>query len=154
MYTMIPFNRSNSLSNRADSLFDDRFFRSFFNMNDWMGAQGFRVDIRENDNDYVLEAELPGVSKDQIGLSVENNTLTVSADYKTENKDGRSCYSERRTGHVQRSFSLEGIREDDIRASYKDGILYVTLPKAQPDKAEGVKHIAIDDGGDSAAEAK
>ena len=145
MYTMIPFNRSNSLMNRTGSLFDDRFFRSFFNMNDWMGAQGFRVDIREKDGNYTLEAELPGVSKDQISLSVENNTLTVSADYKTEKKDERSCYSERRTGHVQRSFSLEGIDEDGIHASYKDGILYVTLPKAQPEKADSVKHIAIDD---------
>ena len=76
MYTMIPFNRRNVL-NRASELFDDRFFRSFFNMNDWMGSAGFRVDIRENADNYVLEAELPGVSEDRISLSCENDTLTL-----------------------------------------------------------------------------
>ncbi len=142
MYTMIPFNRT--LLNRPNSLFDDRFFRSFFNMNDCLAGQGFRVDIRENENDYVLEAELPGLSRDAIDLSVENNTLTVSADYNSEKKDERNYYSERRTGHVQRSFSLDGIREDAISASYRDGILYVTLPKAQPDKPAGARKIAIE----------
>ena len=142
MYTMIPFNRT--LLNRPNSLFDDRFFRSFFNMNDCLAGQGFRVDIRENENDYVLEAELPGLRRDAIDLSVENNTLTVSADYNSEKKDERNYYSERRTGHVQRSFSLDGIREDAIRASYRDGILYVTLPKAQPDKPAGARKIAIE----------
>ena len=142
MYTMIPFNRT--LLNRQNSLFDDRFFRSFFNMNDWMAGQGFRVDIRENENDYVLEAELPGVSRDAIDLSVENNTLTVSADYNSEKKDERNYYSERRTGHVQRSFNLDGIREDAISANYRDGILYVTLPKTQPNKPAGARKIAIE----------
>ncbi len=142
MYSMIPFNHRNIL-NRANELFDDRFFRSFFNMNDWMGSAGFRVDIRENADNYVLEAELPGVSEDRISLSCENDTLTIGADYNEEKKDEKTCYSERRTGHLERSFSLEGVVQDQISAEYKNGILYVTLPKEQPAKQPGRRQIPI-----------
>ena len=151
MYTMIPFNHRNVL-NRASELFDDRFFRSFFNMNDWMGSAGFRVDIRENDENYILEAELPGVSEDRISLTCENNTLTIGADYSEEKKDEKTCYSERRTGHLERSFSLEGVMQDQISAEYKNGILYVTLPKEQPARQPGRRQIPIGKaGGDDTA---
>ncbi len=142
MYTMIPFNRKNLLD-RANELFDDRFVRSFFNMNDLFGSAGFRVDIRDKGESYVLEAELPGVPQDRIDLSVENDALTVSADYENTSKDEKTCYSERRMGHVARSFSLEGIRQEDISAEYRDGILYVTLPKEQPPKQPGKRQILI-----------
>ncbi len=142
MYSMIPFNHRNVL-NRASELFDDRFFRSFFTMNDWMGSAGFRVDIRDKGDNYVLEAELPGVCEDKISLSCENDTLTIGADYASENKDEKTCYSERRTGHVERTFSLEGILQDQISAEYKNGILYVTLPKEQPVKQPGRRQIPI-----------
>ena len=58
MYTMIPFH--GRMRRAGDSALDDRFFRSLFDMSDWMGSAGFRVDIRENDASYLLEAELPG----------------------------------------------------------------------------------------------
>ncbi len=149
MYTMIPFSRRN-LIDRANALFDDRFVRSFFNMNDLLGGAGFRVDIRDREDSYVLEAELPGVSRDRIDLSVENDMLTVSADYENEHTDEKTCYSERRTGHVSRSFSLEGIRQEDISAEYREGVLYVTLPKEQPAGKAGKRQILI--GGDPARE--
>ncbi len=142
MYTMIPFNRR-SVINRANELFDDRFFRSFFNLNDWMGGAGFRVDIRDRGDSYLLEAELPGVSEDRISLTCENDTLTIGADYTSETKDEKTCYSERRSGRVERSFSLEGILQDSISAEYKNGILYVTLPKEQPAKQPGPRRIPI-----------
>ena len=82
MYSMIPFSRKN-LIDRASELFDDRFVRSFFNMNDLFGSAGFRVDIREKGDSYVLEAELPGIPRDKIDLSVENDVLTVSAEYES-----------------------------------------------------------------------
>lgn len=133
MYTIVPYRTRRSLSNaRSYDLFDDRFFRSFFNMNDWMGGMGFRVDIHDNDKDYLLEAELPGVSDDQINLTVDDNTLTISADMESEKKDEKAYYCERRVGHVSRSFGLEGIKQDDITAQYRNGILYVTLPKDAP----------------------
>lgn len=135
MYTMVPYRTRRDLgANRTRDLFDDRFFRSFFDMNDWMGGMGFRVDIHDNESNYLLEAELPGVSEEQINLSVEDDTLTISADMQSEKKDEKAYYCERRAGHVSRSFNLEGIRQDDITAEYRNGILYVTLPKDAPAK--------------------
>ena len=142
MYTMIPFTRRN-MANRTNDLFDDRFFRSFFNMNDFMGNTGFRVDIREEDDKYVLQAELPGVEEDKINLTLENDTLSISADYETANEDGRTCYSERRKGHVERSFTLDGIVQDQITAAYKNGILTVNLPKEKPTQNAGQRKIPI-----------
>ncbi|MBR4331262.1 MAG: Hsp20/alpha crystallin family protein [Clostridia bacterium] len=128
------------------SLFDDRFFRSFFDMNDWMGSAGFRVDIHDDNDHYTLEAELPGVNEDQISLTVENDTLTIAADTQSERKDEKAYYSERRVGHVSRSFSLEGIDQDHITADYKNGILYVSMPKTQPSEPAGARRIAIGHG--------
>jgi len=144
MYTLMPYrNHRDMTAHRTPSLFDDRFFRSFFDMNDWMGNAGFRVDIHDNEKNYTIEAELPGVTEDQISLTVENDTLTISADMQSERSDEKAYYSERRVGHVSRSFSLEGIDQDHISADYKNGILYVTLPKQEPVKAPGARRIAI-----------
>ena len=152
MYTMMPY-RNHRLPQqpRVPSLFDDRFFRSFFDMNDWMGNMGFRVDIHDDDKHYTLEAELPGVSEDQINLSVENDTLTIAAELRSERKDEKAYYSERRVGHVSRSFSLEGIDQEHITADYKNGILTVTLPKTQPVEAPGARRILIGHGEDAQA---
>ena len=147
MYTMMPYRNHREMTpRRVPSLFDDRFFRSFFDMNDWMGSAGFRVDIHDNEKDYTIEAELPGVTEDQINLSVENDTLTISADMHSERTDEKAYYSERRVGHVSRSFSLDGIDQEHITADYKNGILTVNLPKTQPVQATGARRIAIGQG--------
>lgn len=127
------------------SLFDDSFFRSFFDMSDAVGNIGFRVDVKERDKNYVLEAELPGVPEDQISLTVDDGALRISADTAAnseQNSEGY-CYRERRVGHMERAFSLEGIREEDITAQYKNGILTIELPKAQPEPKKVERRIAI-----------
>ena len=144
MYTIVPFRRHLNRELPAPFL-ADRFFRSFFDMGDMVGTAGFRVDVREDDNAYTLEAELPGVPKDKIELSVEDNALTIRADLNEEKKEeGKGyVYSERRSGHVERSFNLEGINADAIAADYKNGVLLVTLPKIQPEPKPEPKKIAI-----------
>lgn len=146
MYNMIPFRMHRSLSrpmSMMNSLFDDHFLRSFFNMNDMMGSFGFRVDIRENDCSYLLEAELPGVDEKDIELTLENDMLTISANLNEERKDERNCYSERRYGHMTRAFNLEGIDQEKIVASHKNGILYITLPKEKPEEKKTARRIGI-----------
>ncbi len=144
MYTIVPFRRNMNRELPAPFL-ADRFFRSFFDMGDMVGTAGFRVDVREDDNAYQLEAELPGVPKDKITLSVDDNVLTISADLNEEKKEESKgyVYSERRSGHVERSFNLEGINADAIAADYKHGVLLVTLPKTQPEPKAEPKKIAI-----------
>lgn len=141
MYNMVPYRMRRPTM--QPSLFDDRFVRSFFNMNDMMSSMGFRVDIRENDTNFLLEAELPGVDEKNIELTVDNDVLTISADLNEERKDERSCYSERRYGHMTRAFNVEGVDQEKIVASHKNGILYVTLPKLQPEEKKSARRIAI-----------
>jgi len=123
-------------------MLSDSFFRPL--LNDGVFANGFRVDIREKDEAYHLEAELPGLQEDQINLTVDENMLTISADIQTEDKqeEGNRYYCERRTGHVERSFNLDGIDAENIEANYKNGVLYVSLPKDKPAE-KTVRKIAI-----------
>ena len=101
----------------------------------------FKTDIRETENAYILEAELPGFSKEDIHAQVKNGFLTIHAEHQsdTEETDEQSRYvrRERSVGSFTRSFDLEGIRSDDITATYKDGVLSLTLPKADPTPEEG-----------------
>lgn len=146
MFTLIPYRRYlSSPTGSRGSLMNDSFFRSFMNMSDSLGSNGFRVDIREKDNAYLLEAELPGVAEDNINLTVDGDVLTISADISSETKDERQnyYYSERRTGHVERSFNLEGIDQDAITANCKNGILYVDLPKQKPVPEKTARKIQI-----------
>ena len=131
MFTLIPYRRYlSSPTGSRGSLMNDSFFRSFMNMSDSLGSNGFRVDIREKDNAYLLEAELPGVAEDNINLTVDGDVLTISADISSETKDERQnyYYSERRTGHVERSFNLEGIDQDGITANWRARFKSATLP--------------------------
>lgn len=147
MYSLIPFRRNFSRE-IINPFADDHFFRSFFDMSDWVGSAGFRVDVKENDKAYQLEAELPGVTKDKLNITVDDGTLTISADLNEEKKEEHDnyLYSERRTGHVERCFNLEGIDAESIKAEYQNGVLMVTLPKEQPAPKKEAKKIAIGSG--------
>lgn len=146
MYSMVPYrNRREVTRPLMNDLFNDRFFRSFFDMGDMVGSAGFRVDVREQDDAYILEAELPGVKPEDVTLTTEDDVLTIAADVNTEKKTDRSgyLYSERRTGHMERRFSLDGIRQEEIKATSQNGILTVTLPKSQPEPAKAPRRIEI-----------
>lgn len=146
MYTLVPFRRN--LNRELSTPFmNDNFFRSFFDMSDMVGSAGFRVDVREDDKAYQLEAELPGVPKDKLNVSVDDGTLTISADLNEEKKEERGSYlySERRTGHVERCFNLDGIDVDNIKAEYRNGVLLLTLPKEEPAPKKEAKKIDIVD---------
>ena len=101
----------------------------------------FKTDIRENETAYVLDAELPGFSKEDIHAEIKNGYLTIHAERSSEsekNDEGNSYIRrERSYGSYSRSFDLDGINADEISASYKDGILSITLPKAK--QSEGKK---------------
>jgi HSP20 family protein len=96
------------------------------------------VDIREEEDHFLLMADLPGVNKDEIEVKVEDNTLLLSGkrDSVSEPEASGYRYNERRFGSFSRRFRLgEGVNPTGIEAAYKDGVLTVTLPKkpeAQP----------------------
>jgi len=132
---MVPYRRYLSKPARPfESFFNDPFFRNFFNGAEGMLTNSFRVDVRDTDDAYVIEAEMPGLKEEQIKLEVDDGMLTISSDFQSEVKqeDTGKLYCERRSGHMERSFNLENIDVENISAKYKDGILYVNLPKEKP----------------------
>ncbi|KRN32413.1 Hsp20/alpha crystallin family protein [Weissella halotolerans] len=94
----------------------------------------FKTDIKETDNDYVVTAELPGLQKSDIGLKYQDDTLSIAvkreSQEETKDDDGKAVLSERYYGAMSRSYVLPHVAIDDIKASYENGILTVTLPKA------------------------
>ena len=105
------------------------------------------VDVSENENEFVVRAEVPGVRKEDVNVTVENGVLTISAESKseTEEKEGeRVIRQERRYGKYMRSLRLGvDIDESKVKAVHKDGVLQVTLPKAEAVKP---KRISVDIG--------
>ena len=118
IYSMTPFN-----------FFED-FRRNLFND---LKSNLIKTDIHETDNEYIVEAELPGIPKENIQVTYEDGVLTISGQQQTdtvdEDKKGKLIRSERSLTSVRRQYLLENVKEDEIKASYSDGILKVTLPK-------------------------
>jgi HSP20 family protein len=95
-------------------------------------ALDFKVDFAENDDHYRIQAEIPGVKKDDINVQIDGNLLTISAEVKkeSEEKKGKTIRSERMYGAVKRSFSLDSdIDAAKVLAKYESGVLTLTLPK-------------------------
>ncbi len=136
MFELVPFKRnSNSIAKRGDSF--DNLWNSFFNEDFFapiaFNSSSFKVDIKEEDNNYTLEAELPGFKKEAIALDYDNNYLTISAvrDDSVETKGDNYVKKERSYGKFQRSFYINNIDEAKIDAAFNDGILKVVLPKKE-----------------------
>ena len=127
------------------SLLNDPFVRRMMGMETPRHPNAMRVDVQETEEAYILTAELPGVKLSDITLTAEEDVLTIAADVNCRTSEERDGYimRERRSGHVERRFSLEGIRQEDITAASEDGILTVTLPKEKPEGAKALRHIPI-----------
>lgn len=128
MFGLTPYTRGNYVAAYDPFKEMENFERHFFGQQ----LPAFKTDIRETENDYILEADLPGFAKEDIRAEVRNGCLTIRAEHKSESedKDGdKYIRRERSYGSYSRSFELDGIDSDSITASYKDGVLTMTLPK-------------------------
>lgn len=96
----------------------------------------FKTDIRENDNEYILEAEIPGFNKEDIHAEVKDDCLTISAKHEEnkEEKDNNGHYirRERSYGSYVRRFDVSAVKTDEITAAYQNGVLTLVLPKKKP----------------------
>jgi HSP20 family protein len=106
-----------------------------------------KTDIRETDNAYILDAELPGFNKEDINIDYSNNVLTIAANKETTNeekdeKEGTYIRRERSSQSFSRQFLVEHIKHEDIDASFENGVLTVTMPKAA-DKETNSHRIEI-----------
>ena len=128
-----------------EDFFDDPFFNSSHNESKVM-----KTDIKEKENTFVLEMDLPGFSKEDIKIEVENGYLTVNAKMNKLDEDeeeGKFIRKERYYGECSRSFYIgEEISEDDIKASFRNGILKLEIPKQDLNKQiPEKKYIEIED---------
>ena len=123
----------------------DSFFSDFFNAPMlWSDRGNFypAVDIQETDGDILMRFEIPGMEKDDIKVSIENDILTVSGErnLRHEDKDDNYIRTEIRSGSFCRSFSLpKGVDSKKIEASYKNGILMVKLTKSEEAKPKQIE---------------
>jgi HSP20 family protein len=123
----------------------DSLFRGFFRpVRVDAEVPQIRMDVKENEGGYAVHADMPGVEKDDIHVSIDGNTVAISAEVKkhAEQKDGdKVLRRERYFGRVSRSFALEHeVDEASASARYRDGVLELVLPKKA---AAAAKRLAV-----------
>lgn len=143
---LVPRNNNLGFS-LFDNMFDDMFRDPFFTNSNT--TKVMRTDIQEKDNNYVIEMDLPGYDKEDVKAQLKDGYLTISAEKNTskDEKDEKGNYirRERYSGKCSRSFYVgENVKEEDIKASFKNGILELTFPKEIEKKQEDIKYITID----------
>ena len=141
----------------GESMFDDMFDRAF-DMDAMFGGKNplygkhaknlMKTDIRETDNSYELDIDLPGFQKDEVQVELEDGYLTIRAEKgldKDEKDDqGRYIRQERYAGACSRSFYVGDVKPEDIKAKYEHGVLTILVPKHDPKKLTSSSKITIE----------
>lgn len=137
MLNITPYRKHNEATTYNPFRELEEFERSLFAPDTFAS---FRTDIEDEGDKFVLSADLPGFEKKDIHIDIENDRLVINAERHSnyEKKDARGNFlrCERSYGSYSRSFSLDGIDTEKLGASYKDGVLKLTLPKLAPAKAD------------------
>ena len=108
-----------------------------------------KTDVKETDEGYEVDVDLPGFKKEEIKLNLANGYLTIATEKalekKQENKKGKVLRQERYSGTMQRSFYVgDSVTEEDIKAKYENGVLSLTIPKKELQKVNEKKQILIE----------
>ena len=140
MFGLVPFvshndlQREDNVFDRLMNVFDEPFMQDFH-------TPAFKVDVKENDDSYDLMAELPGLKKENISLTYDNNYLTIATknEQSDDEKDDKGNYvrRERSQSSMSRSFYIDNIDETKCTADYKDGVLTVHMPKLTETRPAG-----------------
>lgn len=142
------------------SLFGESLFDRFFDgslENEFFGTHNplygkhaknlMKTDVKDVNDHYEVAVDLPGFQKDEVNVELENGYLTISAakglDKDQKDDEGHYIRQERYSGSCSRSFYVGDIQPEDVHAKYEDGILKLTLPKADQKAIEHQNHIAI-----------
>jgi HSP20 family protein len=153
-----PFNELRNFQEDFNRIFGSTLPRFFSGEEGLLGGSWSpAVDIYEDQNSIMLEADLPGLKQGDFNLSIENYRLTLSGErkFEKENKGDNWRRVERAYGSFTRTFSLPStVNVDQVNAEFKDGVLRVTLPKREEVKARQIQVKVTDAKGAKAAEAK
>ena len=137
-----PFRDLRNLQEEVNRLFTGNVGRTFDDEGIARGAWSPSVDIYENKDQIVLEAELPGMNREDFDLTVENNVITLRGERRFEKKEDTDNYHrvERAYGSFTRSFTLPNtVTGEGASADYRNGVLRVTLPKREETKARRIE---------------
>ena len=143
MNMLVPYNRKNHSVYNPFQDFDD-LERAFFSDRS-LGE--LKTDIKDTGDSYTLEADLPGFKKEDIHVDVKDNTLSITAERHSEfeQKEKKNSFlrCERSFGSYSRSFDLSGVKADEIKAKYENGVLKLTMPKKENTLSEA-RHLEIE----------
>jgi len=134
--SLVPYDPFRQLSNMRREF--DRFFSELpISFDNEHGIGGIRVDVHETENEVVATCDLPGLEKkEDVDIDIQNNRLSISGSIKRTNeiKDENMLKKERYTGRFQRMITLPSpVSHDGVKATYKNGILEITMPKVAKD---------------------
>ncbi len=144
------------LTRRPSEVFGDPFFRGFdelfkdellprsFFGRAGNGDGGFvpAVDVREGENEFVFTAELPGLTSEDVSITLDDNVLTLAGERKLENEENREQFHriERRYGSFTRSFTLpHEVDDEQVAATFTNGVLTITVPKTEKAKPRQIE---------------
>lgn len=133
MFGITPYRGWRGMPKRFGWEFDRIFDTMLEEFDDRFSNYPLRVDIKEKDTEYLVEAEIPGVNKEDIYLKIDNDILTIAVERKEEINEEKENYirQERKYGSFKRSFYVEDVDQDKIKAKFKNGVLSIKLPKKE-----------------------
>ena len=134
MLGLVPFKFNNGENNRGLTIND--MFNDFFNndmLSEFKSGGSFKTDIKETPEEYVVNAELPGVKKEDINIDYNNNYLTISATRNNTHEEKKDNYikRERSYGSISRGFYINNVDKNLIKAKFDNGVLNIKLPKKE-----------------------
>ena len=148
MAGLIPFNRKqNDLMNIGFDDFSnmlDDFFTGSWPVQRSLAADTFKIDIQDNDTEYMIEAELPGVKKEDVEITLNEGRLNLSVKKEeiSENESKKYIHRERRHAQMSRSILLADANDEGIQAKLEEGVLTIKVPKKQ--QVDTSKRIMIE----------
>lgn len=138
MSGLTPFNRKNSLTSAGSGFEDfynvlDDFFSDSLMPKRNLLRDTFKIDIEEKEHEYLIEAEVPGIQKEEIDVSIEGDNLLIKVDRQEEvdNSQKNYIHRERRVSSMGRRVKLVNANLDEIKAKIEDGVLHIIVPKNQ-----------------------
>lgn len=118
----------------------DNFFTNTGIVKSELGGS-FKLDVQEKDNEYIIEAELPGIKKEEISLDLKNERLNISISREENIEEEKKNYihKERKVSSMSRSLFLSGSKSEGVKAKLEEGVLNITVPKEQQDESSKIE---------------
>jgi len=149
MVDLVPFAKRPFGFQKHSDLFDiegvlENFLNDKFSPSFYKNSSQMKVDIKENEKEFVIEAELPGIKKEEVDIQVDDDRLTISVQKNEQTDEEKDNYirKERSYTAMVRSFAISNVEVENVNAKFENGLLFITLPKKQQEAVKG-KQIQI-----------